>query len=68
MSILSDFILILISVVGLSFIVSGTPKKREQKVLYKNNTRFYYRDSNLTYKAIKALIFLVILYLLGSNI
>jgi len=68
MSILSDFILIMISLVGLSFIVSGMPKKTEKKVLYRNNTPFYYKEPNLTYKAIKALIFLAILYFLGSSV
>lgn len=68
MSILSDVILIMIALVGLSFITSGMPKKREKRVLYRNNTPFYYKDSNFTYKAIKALFFLVVLYFLGSSI
>lgn len=68
MSVISDLLLIMIALVGFSFITSGMPKKKEKKVLYKNNTPFYYKDSNLTYKAIKALIFLAVLYFLGSSI
>lgn len=67
-SLLSNFMLIVITLVGFSFIFSGKPKKQVSKIKLNNNKYYYQKEYNSTGKLIRLLVIILFLYFLGSSV
>lgn len=68
MNLLSDLIVVVIALVGFGFMTSGKPKRNTHVIKDSAGDMYYYRKDNFTKRIIKALLFLVALYFLGSMV
>lgn len=68
MNFLSDLILVFIALVGFGFMTSGKPRRRKHIIKDTTGDMYYYKKDNFTKKIIKLLIFLTVLYFLGSMV
>lgn len=68
MSVLSDFLLMAISLVGFGFIISGKPKSRRVKYINRYGDEIIYKKSNFTKSMIKIFLIILVLYFLGSMV
>lgn len=68
MSIISDLMLVVIAIVGFGFMTSGKPKRKTGVIKDSSGDIYFYRKDNFTKQILKALLFIVGLYFLGSMV
>lgn len=68
MNILSDLLVVIIAILGFSFMVFGKPRKNTHVVKDSSGDFFYCKKDNFTKKILKVLMVLVALYFLGSMV
>lgn len=66
MSVISDLLLVSISLLGLGYIVSGKPRSKKVKCINNRGDVFVYKSDNFAKKMLKFFLLILGLYILGS--
>ena len=68
MSVLSDLLLVVISLVGFGYIVSGKPKSKRVRYVNRYGDEVFYKTPNFTKRIINLFLIILVLYFLGSMV